>query len=499
MANPRYVIGVAVMVIVACAGTVRAELPERFTQVWPPAGLTDLRCVAVAPDGTAVAGGAGPEILVSSDGGASWVRRQAPDPGGLRTLTWGDGKFLGFGASGKPMTSTDGVQWTVYEVDPAMDWVETVAWTGEHFVAAGGGCGTSDCEGFPGYAQVALSTDGSQWSQVWRRELYYGEWPDQMVSRNGVVVAGPLVNDDPLSPSTGVIVSTDGGTTWQVAQLGFGLVQLTAAADGFFALGPARTASGGGVHRNAAWSTDGVTWTTQDAAGPPGEVQDLTWTGVSFLAVTSSGTWVSDDGTQWRPAAQDPPEVRMRFGALATVPDGDLLGFGEQDTVVRLDRSGWQVVTTAGEPDLVRIASSGSRWVAVGSTWLPGMEPVLVSEDGQTWLQVPVPDGVREITDVVWTGERFLAAAGAVTLSSSDGLVWKPTPAPEGAAIVGLARDGDGIMAAGEAPGEPGGAVWWSEDGESWSRVASVGAGLRRIACNGGGLCVAVGWHGLAA
>ncbi|NOZ93792.1 MAG: hypothetical protein GXP47_03495, partial [Acidobacteria bacterium] len=216
------------------------------------------------------------------------------------------------------------------------------------------------------------------------------------------------------------------------------------------------------------------------------------------VAVGASGSWKSADGVHWAPLT-DEHRVCMDLGALAKITDGGLFGFGEQDTVVRLDGSSWNVVHTAGEPDLVRVASSGSRWVAVGSAWLPGMAPVLVSEDGQAWRQVPVPGGVCEITDVVWTGERFLAAAGTVLLSSSDGLLWRSVPAPGGATITALAMNGGGIMATGGAPGGPGGAVWWSEDGESWSRVATVGAGLRRIACNADGLCVAGGWHGLVA
>ncbi|NOZ93975.1 MAG: hypothetical protein GXP47_04415, partial [Acidobacteria bacterium] len=303
MAKQPRAIGLGVAVMVLSAGLAWAELPQGFTRVWPPAGLTDLRCVAVAADGTVVAGGAGPGVLLSSDGGATWERRAVPDAGGLRTVAWGDGSFLAIGANGKPMTSTDGVHWTVQDADPAMDWVETVAWTGERFVAAGGGCGVPDCEGFPGYARVDVSDDGREWRPAGRWDLYYGMWPEEVVSRAGVVVAGPYETDD--LPLEGVLVSTDGGETWQVVSLGFVPRQVTATGGGFFALGRARIDNRGRVHRGAASSTDGRTWTALEASGLPGEIEDLTWTDGELVAVGASGSWKSADGVHWAPLTDE--------------------------------------------------------------------------------------------------------------------------------------------------------------------------------------------------
>ncbi|HHQ47312.1 MAG TPA: hypothetical protein ENK19_00315, partial [Acidobacteria bacterium] len=457
--------------------------------IWPPEGVTDLRAGAVGADGTVVAAGTGTGVLVG--GGSGWTRWPAPDPVAVRTVAWGGGVFLAVGATGQPATSPDGVHWTLHQQASPMDWVEAVTWSGDRFVAVGGGC-VDYCGPFPRYVRTAWSADGIHWSAPVTTNLYYGRWPDEVVARSGVVVAGPFANDDPLEH--GVLTSPDGGRTWQVVEMGFAPTQLVATDTGFFALGDAWIDSGGHVRRQAATSSDGISWTVLDASGLPGEIEDLAFSGGTFLAVGPAGSWTSTDGVQWR-GIGDGGVVGMRFGLLVT--GEGILGLGEQDTVLRLDGAGWKVVTTAAAPDLARIASSGSRWVAVGTAWLPGMSPVLVSGNGRDWRQVEVPQGIRRITDVVWTGDRFLAAAGTVLLSSPDGVTWTSTAAP-GGGIDALARDGSAVMAAGDAGGAPGGQVWRSEDGTTWSPVATVGAGLVRIVCHGG-LCVAGGYHGLVA
>lgn len=489
---------VAAVVLIIFAGPVWAQLPDGFTQVWPPPGLTDLRCAAAAPDGTVVGGGDGPGLLVSHDGGTTWNRLEAPDPTGLRAVAWGGGTFVAIGADGEPATSTDGDHWVVHEADPPLDWAEAVTWTGQRFVAVGGQCYTNDCESFGRETRVADSSDGSEWSLDLRKELYYGQWPVEVVSRGGVVVAAPFEDDDPTTMGVhGAIVSTDGGQSWQVVPLDFAPIHVTVTTGGFFALGASRVDAEGRIQRWAASSSDGLTWTPVDASRLSGDVQSLAWTGDRFLVVGSAGTATSTDGVQWRWTSEQPRQVQMRFGALLTLADGTVLGFGEQETVVRLQETGWQVVSSAGQPDLTRIASSGSRWVAVGKSWLPGMAPVLVSEDGRSWRQVPVPGGVREISDVEWTGERFVAAAGAVLLTSADGVAWQSEPAPEGTLVYALARNGNGLMAAGSSPDRIGGEVWWSDDGLSWTETATVAQELYRLACNQDGLCVGGGWHGL--
>ncbi len=494
MAPSRALAGWFVVMMMIGSGLVWGGPLEVFSVAWPAAGLTDLDCVAVAPDGTVVAGGSGPGLLVSTGGGSSWARWQAPDPGGLRTVAFGGGIFLAIGAGGQPATSPDGIHWTVHQQESALDWVEVVTWSGDRFVAVGGGC-VDFCGPFPRYVRTAWSTNGIHWSPPVSMDLYYGRWPDEVAARNGILVAGPYANDDPHEQ--GVLESSDGGQTWQVVELGFAPTQLTATGDGFFALGDAWLDSSGHRHRQAASSTDGTAWTAVDASGLPGQVEDLGFGDGKLLAVGSEGSWTSSDGAQWQDLGGD-HDVRMHFGALA-VSGGTVLALGEQETVLGLDGSGWQVVTSSAQPDLVREASSGNRWVAVGTAWLPGMSPILVSEDGTSWRPAAVPEGVAGISDVVWTGERFLAAAGAVLLASDDGLAWSSAPAPQGASIVALARDGQGIVAAGDAAGGAGGGVWWSADGQSWSPVATLGAGLVRIRCNGDGLCVAGGYHGLVA
>jgi len=477
----------------ALAGTGWAGAPGGFAAVWPPAGLTDLHVASEAQDGTMVAAGAGPEVLVSPDG-AGWTGWPAPDARGIRTVAWGGGVFLAIGMGGQPATSPDGIHWTVHQQAPAMAWAEAATWTGERFVAVGGGC-VDYCGPFPRYVRTAWSDDGIHWSRPTLLNLYYGRWPDEVVSRNGVVVAGPFANEEPLQH--GVLTSNDGGETWQVVEMGFSPTQLVATDSEFFALGDSWTDSQGHIHREAASSTDGVSWTGLDASGLPGKIEDLAFTGEKLQAVSAAGSWTSTDGVHWQ-GLTGQQDLRIRFGLLVT-RDGTVLGLGEQETVLGLGDAGWTVVTTSAAPDLVRIASSGSRWVAVGSAWLPGMSPVLISGNGRDWRPVTVPGGIREITDVLWTGDRFLAAAGTRLLSSSDGLSWTSSPAPAGGTIHALARSGGGVLAAGDAAGGPGGQIWWSEDGTAWSPVAAVGAGLVQLVCSQGGLCVAGGYHGLVA
>ena len=199
------------------------------------------------------------------------------------------------------------------------------------------------------------------------------------------------------------------------------------------------------------------------------------WEG-GFVAVGADGSdigrnaavWVSADGLEW---------------SRVVDPDG-------------LDNDGWQSMNA--------VVAGGRGFVAVGTS-APGLHKddaaVWTSVDGQHWSRVADDSGVftgsgdHQMLDVVVGGPGFVAVGSvgsvdegvAAVWTSQDGLVWSRSDHDDGVFggagwqfMASVTLSGAGLVAVGgDGSGDDlDAAVWMSQDGLVWTRVADTDGAL---------------------
>jgi hypothetical protein len=310
-------------------------------------------------------------------------------------------------------------------------------------------------------AAVWTSPDGVIWSRVPRDEAVFGgEGPQSMgavaAGRAGFVAVG---GEGVFGDSDAAVWASSDGFTWSrvVAQ--------------------DRAVFGGEYDQ----------WMNAVAASGPGFVA-VGYDGPSLFEVDGpepdwdAAVWRSCDGVDW---------FRVRHDESVFGGDGDQ----EMNSV------------SVGGPGLVAVGSDG--WNAA----------VWTSVDGVSWARVPHDEDVfgrvSWISDVTTWGPGLVAVGSdgtdAVVWTSPDGLTWSRVPedgvfgGPFQQQMWEVAVGGPGLVAVGWDEGRAGGAsaVWISDDGVSWSRLAeevalSGGVGDRGIAdvVAGDSGLVAVGGEG---
>jgi hypothetical protein len=277
-------------------------------------------------------------------------------------------------------------------------------------------------------------------------------------SMNRVVAAGNTVVATGQQTSAGVsyqqfYVSTDGGTSWQLApvqsasggQPGLGHIAplLAGGPGGWLAVGP-----------HAIWtSRDGTSWTlaaTHGVSQVSGDtINVVTRTAGGFLAGgrTAGGqgaVWTSPNGTDWQQVA---------------IPGAESISFA-----------------TAHEGDIVIV---GARAGAGDGTWLS-------TDDGQAWTPVDIPlsnGGTPVIAGIGWDSAGLLAvrdgrAGDAVTYFSQNGKVWQyagTIGASSGLRPRVVKGNGYGLVVAGQDNTGQLVAYLSTDNGSTWRPTAILG------------------------
>jgi hypothetical protein len=261
------------------------------------------------PEGVFVAVGYGGRRIRSTDDGLTWTDDQVTEPDGggddmelLRTVAYGDGKFLA--AGWKNWSSSDGQTWTALPATK-QNWFGALAHTGSRWVAVGGyGMRLESADGATwknhaldtiaahphgclvvvGTSLVACNDNGARsWSTDGETWIYatgaLDSGSSELAVGNGVVVG---------IGGTKLVTSTDGGKTWTAGTpfdtVGGGLVF----ANGHFTH----------LGTNAVYtSSDGNTWTKTTAMGVSPAA--LTFGHGTYVAVAGHTFWRSTDGTTW--------------------------------------------------------------------------------------------------------------------------------------------------------------------------------------------------------
>jgi hypothetical protein len=255
----------------------------------------------------------------------------------------------------------------------------------------------------------------------------------------------------------------------------------------------------------------GGTWTrVPDLAAFDGHVvEDIVAAGPGYVAVGrdlawAPQIWTSTDGLDWTPVSGDAGPFAETVDAMWLVRlDGTLVAIGNRsldgnpDGIVvwtSADGSEWTRVSeeaTAfkGGDELAAVTAGGPGLVAIGGERLTG-HVAWTSPDGVSWTRIPDDAGVFEdgwITDLTAGGPGLVAVGGtngdgndAAVWTSTDGTTW--TQVTDSGAFGGAGNQWmdavtsgpGGLVAVGTSYAEAGGArgaVWFSADGVTWTRV----------------------------
>ena len=129
-------------------------------------------------------------------------------------------------------------------------------------------------------------------------------------------------------------------------------------------------------------STDGDRWT--NASANQDELWSIAWGGGRFVAIDLNGMIAhSPDGVTWTSASAPATEERL---SDVTWGGGRFVAVGGRTIVYSADGDRWTAASdTATETDdrLTRVASNGTRFVAVGR----GSGMIVHSDDGDQWMR----------------------------------------------------------------------------------------------------------------
>jgi class 3 adenylate cyclase len=275
----------------------------------------------------------------------------------------------------------------------------------------------------------------------------------------------------------------------------------------------------------AAWaSRDGIAWSraapealhqpggqamTAATGGGPGIVA-VGWTGSE--GELDAAVWTSRDGSSWRRVpgldrlGGDGDQVmnRVAAGGPGLIAVGYEEAAGDRDGAIWTSADGltWDRVESAetilggvGNQEVRALATSDDRLVAVGYDDVRGSRDAAAwsSQGGRRWHRVPHVAGVfggpgeQLMNAVIAHGPSFVAVGwdtvhtsrDATAWTSADGTEWERVPQDEvelgGRGIqlmYGIESAGSGLVAVGRdtSGGGSDAAVWFSEDGVTWTR-----------------------------
>jgi len=215
-------------------------------------------------------------------------------------------------------------------------------------------------------------------------------------------------------------------------------------------------------------------WTKQ-LGGLPFELNDVLWTGSSFVAVGGDGkVLTSADGIGWMERSS---RVGVELIAVAS-RESDVVAVGSDATVVLSTDGGatWSIKHTGKPVRLAAVAISPSQIVTGGMDLQTGDAFMMRSPDrGTTWRVIDtLPQSGHFITDLIHVNGLFVAGtdvfsseSDARVMVSADGQVWHEIILRDDvAALYEVLHDGQQFIAAGSDA-----TVFASPDGYNWTEL----------------------------
>jgi len=433
--------------------------------------------LAAVTYGNGVFVGANPDGLYVSADGAQWTRSVALDPTPaltVKSVAFGDGRFMATDFFDQTLTSTDGRSWTLsstpfHGLGWRLDYAAGQWWTGGADTLfgstdAGASWTTYDLPGNPALlrfaasaqAFVAAGQSGELWSGVDASGLVA-----RMARRVGDVAALDFAYGRLLAATDeGLMVGTPdaaAAVAWEAP------LQLQQGLDVAAPLSIAHDANGvvvavgycwnylGNVVYKIARSTDGVAWSVIDLGHPFHGGMHVMHDGQRFVIDDTKGdVYASADGLSWTPTAALPLPAGVAVWPLAS-GGGRYVVVGTQGFVATsTDLANWTVaptVSNAGAPlTFGDVAWDGHAFVAVGEG---GM--VATSTDGLSWSVAGSATSEPLFAVKVLADGRRVAAGGHGALESSlDGVHWMAHGPRTSQALFAIVEAGGQLFAAGQ-------------------------------------------------
>jgi len=384
----------------------------------------NLQSVASNGNGRAVAVGSHGTILVSDDHGATWTRRSIHASIDLNSIAWTGSRFVAAGVNKNRnaviLNSSSGLVWN------DMTCLETTSSSQFIHVAAGPDRTVASV------SALAYSSELREWSRAVANF--------DMPGITGIVWDGDQFvaagyRDLANQPLEGGILTSADGRTWTMHESGdFSLVKFLCVARN-----DARIVAGGydtGTHRPLIFvSSDGNNWTKITLGAAPSDffIRTITWTGERFIAMGSGGIVLSSaDGQSW--------SGMHRLGVpdiLGSCWDGThLIAVGDYGVVCTAPnadpQSGdWNIPASVGTYRVLYDIASGDaggteRIVVTGSD-----ELVLTSDDGgDSFAKRPCSVGRNHLLGVAYTPlstmHFFAVGTNGTIATSPNGIDWTP-------------------------------------------------------------------------
>jgi hypothetical protein len=370
------------------------------------------------------------------------LRNPLPTPDDLRTIVFGNGKFIAGDGRGDVFASEDGLQWTAIGKVPG-DYLIRIAYGSGRYVA------------FSAASNILSSDDGSIWTVRYSAPQRLGDGFTYLAYGNGRFVVT-------ASLAAMTLTSTDGIAWEQHTACGCNL-SVIAFGNGMFA---AHSSTG------VSTSTDGVEWTPHSLPAGYSRGQNIAYGDGKFVVRGFSpgsgsqqipGIWHSLDGTNWMRVSTN--------GLSSNSPWFDFLGgifLAHGDTVVTSpDGLTWTTNSLPGGLYLHQIAYGNGVFVSVSAS---GPHAVGRSTNGTQWTVVTVPAADRSFDSKVaaYGAGRYIliGSRGAVTSTEGTNFLRNGNLPPTTSG--GLIRAGGQFVTVG-----PGGAIFRSPEGTNWSMSRS--------------------------
>ncbi|MEO7426079.1 MAG: hypothetical protein ABI036_12900 [Fibrobacteria bacterium] len=311
------------------------------------------------------------DTLVTSPDGDDWTKRTTGLKG-ISGLNWNEGHFVVIGAGNRIGISENGIDWSIWNEALTHENLNSVIWTGNEFVAVGGG-------------DIIASKDGADWVKWYSGdslELASVVWTGSQYIVGGIRRANPYVAYD-----TAVILTSVDGTTWKKRHPDIGLQFST------------------GLYRILGMGS-----------GYDGErIFEISWDGLD----------VSLDGIAWQKSDIDLSLLSYHhaihlMSGLFRANKIVLLGFSSGSitsaAIVSTDHGKtWEQTHIPASP-YTSLAWTGKQYVGVGKT-------LIASPDGINWSEKPGPIGY--LNSIAWSGTELIAAgSGGKIFTSPNADAW---------------------------------------------------------------------------
>jgi len=234
-------------------------------------------CNIIWQDNRFIAAGSNRAHIFTSEDGKTWNIERVEAAGLLSAIAWNGQKHVIQGSWGIILTSTDGVNWELYNMGDKICY-SSMVWDGEKFVAVGDeGLISTSSDGLH-WIERNSGLEDDFWSIAWNGELFVAVGSSNlgMNSNRRIILTSPdginwtktLLEIDQKSGFNSVIW---GGGQF-VAVGGYGLVMT---------------------------SPDGINWTSR-TTGITNSINDITWIGNMYVAAADFGVILTSlDGINW--------------------------------------------------------------------------------------------------------------------------------------------------------------------------------------------------------